>query len=172
MQICLVRSLTHFVAIGALLREYAEAMAYQTCFATLEQEIAGLPGAYAPPDGALFLAEVDGEPAGCIGLLKTDDTPSPESCCSLASGVGPPTTAEMARLWVRPQFRGQGIGLALVQALIARARELGYTRIELETLPERMEMAVALYRSLGFSEQSVAGAPDAANRVLHMAMNL
>jgi len=172
MKIIAAQKPDHFAAIGALLREYAEAMAYQTCFATLEQEIAELPGAYALPHGALFMAEVDGELAGCIGLVKVEDTRSPESCCSLASGVGPPTTAEMVRLWVRPQFRGRRIGLALVQAMIARARELGYTRIELETLPERMEKAVALYRSLGFSEQSVAGAPDAANRVLHMAMDL
>ena len=172
MKIIAAQTSDHFAAIGALLREYAEAMAYQTCFAALEQEIAGLPGAYAPPDGALLLAEVDGEPAGCIGLVKADDTRPPESCSSLASGEDPSTTAEMVRLWVRPQFRGQGIGLALVRALLARARELGYRRVELETLPERMEKAVALYRSLGFVEQTTVVARDGENRVLCMAMNL
>jgi ribosomal protein S18 acetylase RimI-like enzyme len=99
-----------------------------------QHEIAGLPGEYAPPSGALLVALDDKSGAGCVALRKLEQQ-----------------TCEMKRLYVRPKYRGQGMGKELVLEIIARARELGYSQMRLDTRPS-MQSAIALYRSLGFCE--------------------
>ncbi|TVO57864.1 carbonate dehydratase [Denitromonas halophila] len=115
-------------------RNYAAWLGVDLCFQNFDAEMASLPGAYSAPDGRLFLAEVDGKPAGCVGIRKFSD------------GV-----CEMKRLYVEPSMRGQGVGRDLALAAIRTAKELGYKRIMLDTLPA-MRIAVKLYRELGFTE--------------------
>lgn len=118
-----------------LFEEYAGALGINLCFQNFDKELAELPGAYVPPGGRLLLASDKSRIAGCIALRKLDN----ETC-------------EMKRLYVRPLFRGQKIGRALAERLIAEAREVGYARMRLDTLPAKMDKAIALYRSLGFRE--------------------
>jgi ribosomal protein S18 acetylase RimI-like enzyme len=125
----------HIAAVKALFLEYAQSLGFSLCFQSFDKELAELPGMYAPPDGRLLLALVDGQPAGCVGLHKLDD------------GV-----CEMKRLYARPTFRGQKLGRALAERVIAEARALGYTRMRLDTVAAEMQRAVALYRTLGFRE--------------------
>jgi GNAT superfamily N-acetyltransferase len=173
MKITAAESPEQFEAIRILFREYARAMDYDTCFDTLEQELAALPGPFAPPEGALLLAEIDSRPAGCVGLVKIESGPeSPDTCCALAAGEGPVPVCEMVRLWVRPEFRGRQVGLGLIRAILDEAGKLGYGRVQLETLPDRMEKAVALYRSLGFKEIEGVRSSKCSDRVLLMAMEL
>ncbi|WP_371323814.1 carbonate dehydratase [Dechloromonas sp. ZY10] len=117
-------------------RNYAAWLGVELCFQNFDQEMASLPGAYSAPAGRLFFAEVDGRPAGCVGVR-----PLPES-----DGL-----CEMKRLYVSPEARGQGIGAALAMAAIKAAKEIGYKKLMLDTLPN-MRMAVKLYRELGFTE--------------------
>ncbi len=123
----------HIEAIRGLFREYEEFLGIDLCFQAFEQELAGLPGRYAPPEGALFLA-LDGErAAGCVALRK------------LADGV-----CEMKRLYVREQYRGRGLGKALAKKVVAEGCHLGYGLMRLDTL-ERLAEAIRLYESLGFA---------------------
>ena len=119
----------------ALFEEYASGIGISLCFQNFDQELKNLPGDYAPPDGRLLLATEDDQLAGCIALRKLG-----------------PCVCEMKRLFLRPAYRGQGRGKALVEAIIDEARSLGYTQMRLDTLPGRMDKAIALYQSIGFVE--------------------
>lgn len=127
-----VESEEHIEQIRQLLVEYAASLEFDLHFQNFERELAGLPGQYSPPDGRLLLAVADGRPAGCAALRKF----AGRDC-------------EMKRLYVRPEFRGRGIGITLVLALLEEARKIGYSRMLLDTVPS-MERAIRLYRGLGF----------------------
>ena len=122
----------------AILREYADSLHVDLCFQGFEEELAGLPGAYAPPSGLMLLALVDGEVAGCGAFRNLPDVDYPNAC-------------EMKRLYVRPAFRRFGLGRLIAQALMDRAAQSGYSAMLLDTLDE-MEAARGLYESLGFEE--------------------
>lgn len=121
-------------AVRALLLEYADALDFSLDFQDFEGELASLPGEFAPPGGALLVARVHGEVAGCVALRRLDGR-----------------TCEMKRLFVRSRWRGRRLGGLLADAVIAEARRLAYARMRLDTVPG-MEAAQALYESLGFRE--------------------
>ena len=118
-----------------LFLEYANSLGFSLCFQNFDKELAGLPGDYAPPTGRLLLAEYEGQVAGCVALHNLS-----EDIC------------EMKRLFLRPQFRGKGLGRALADRIIAEARAMGYQRMRLDTVEPVMKDAVAMYRRLGFHE--------------------
>ena len=122
----------------AIIREYAAGLGVDLSFQDFEGEMAGLPGEYGPPAGALLLAFVDGQLAGCGAMRPLADVDYANAC-------------EMKRLYVRPAFRGFGIGRLLAQRLLERAREAGYANMLLDTLDD-MESARGLYEALGFEE--------------------
>lgn len=117
--------------------EYAQSLGFSLCFQNFDKELAELPGDYAPPSGRLLLAEYERHVAGCVALHKIED------------GV-----CEMKRLYLRPQFRGKRLGLALADRIIAEARQIGYRHMRLDTVESVMKDAVAMYRKLGFCEIS------------------
>lgn len=119
----------------AIFREYEAWIDLDLCFQGFEAELAALPGKYSTPEGRLLLAYVDDHLAGCIAMRK------------LVTG-----TCEMKRLFVRDEFRGMKIGLRLIEQLIADAREMGYSKMRLDTFPPKMGKAVGLYEAHGFVE--------------------
>ena len=116
-----------------LFREYAEWLAFPLDFQNFDEELATLPGRYAPPAGLLLIARQDGQPAGCGAIRPLS-----------------PRVGEMKRVYVRPQFRGLRIGSAMIQKLITDARSIGYECLRLDTIPEKMPDANRIYHALGF----------------------
>ena len=135
MKLILATSESDIKEARTLLQEYAAWLGISLCFQNFDRELAALPGEYAPPDGRLLLAFEDDELAGCVALRKIRAT-----------------TCEMKRLFLRPGFRGRGLGRVLVERIIEEARQIGYTQMCLDTLPGRMDQAIALYKSIGFKE--------------------
>ena len=125
----------HIRSARGLFEEYAAGVGISLCFQNFDRELANLPGDYALPDGRLLLAVEENQLAGCIALRKLE-----------------PGVCEMKRLFLRPSHRGKGLGRVLVESIIDEARKLGYTHMRLDTLPGRMDQAIALYRSIGFVE--------------------
>lgn len=120
--------------VRALFSEYVEELGDNLDFQGFQEELKHLPGEYGHPNGSLFLAWVEGLPAGCIALRRIDGS-----------------TCEMKRLFVRPEYRSMKIGRALVETIITDARSRGYRTMKLDTL-ERLQAAYRLYRSFGFRE--------------------
>ena len=121
-----------------LFREYAGDLGVDLCFQAFDAELASLPGEYREPRGALLLALVGGELAGCCALRPLDT-------------VDYPNASEMKRLYVRRAFRGFGLGRQLAEAILDAARQRGYASVLLDT-PDDMEAARALYDGLGFED--------------------
>jgi GNAT superfamily N-acetyltransferase len=129
-------SFADLAVVRLLFEEYRTSLGIDLCFQGFDAELATLPGAYGRPRGRLWLAMVDGEAAGCVGLR-----PHEADAC------------EMKRLYVRPAHRGKGIGKKLAEKSIEVAKELGYRKMYLDTLASMAE-ATTLYRDLGFTETS------------------
>jgi putative acetyltransferase len=125
-------------AVRELFLDYQAGLGIDLCFQGFEAELAGLPGAYAPPAGALLIAWVDGEPAGCCAMRPLPTTDHLNAC-------------EMKRLFVRRAFRGFGLGRMLVERVLSEGQLSGYTTMLLDTLSD-METARALYQEAGFVE--------------------
>jgi putative acetyltransferase len=132
MQIVTVSGGPQVGLVRSLFEEYWSSFGFTPCFQNFGQEVAALPGDYAPPGGRLALARLDGEPAGCAALRRFD-----ASRC------------EAKRLYVRPKFRGRGLGRDLMNWLIAESRAAGYAEMLGDTMPE-MAQALEMYLRMGF----------------------
>jgi ribosomal protein S18 acetylase RimI-like enzyme len=133
-ELILAQSEDDLLAVRKLFVEYAEALGFDLCFQGFREELDGLPGAYAAPDGRLFLAFDANQAVGCVAIRKLED------------GI-----CEMKRLYLRPSHRGHGVGHRLAKTVIEEARNMGYEKMRLDSLAS-MKEAVGLYRSLGFSQ--------------------
>ena len=118
-----------------LFKEYEASLGISLCFQNFGEELANLPGDYAPPRGRLLLAREFDQLVGCVAMRPVDET-----------------TCEMKRLFLRPAYRSRGLGRVLVEAIIEEARKIGYTHMRLDTITDRMGRAVELYKSMGFVE--------------------
>jgi GNAT superfamily N-acetyltransferase len=118
-----------------LFQEYEAALGISLCFQNFAEELANLPGDYAPPRGRLLLVREFDQLMGCVALRPLG-----------------PTICEMKRLFVRPEYRDRRLGRVLVEAIIEEARKIGYPEMRLDTMAGRMDRAIALYKSVGFVE--------------------
>ncbi len=116
-----------------LFKEYEKWLDVSLCFQGFEEELKSLPGKYAPPDGRLYIVKYDNKFSGCIALRKLED------------GI-----CEMKRLYLREELRGKGIGRKLVEKIINDAKEIGYEKMRLDTIKEKMPNAVDMYERYGF----------------------
>jgi ribosomal protein S18 acetylase RimI-like enzyme len=132
LRISFCRTETQINQVRRLFGEYNDFLGVDLSFQGFDEEMESLPGAYGPPAGALLLSEDRGKAAGCVGLrhLKGD-------------------VCEMKRLYVRPAFRGTGLGRRLAIRIIEAAEKIGYAKMRLDTL-DKLTMAIVLYESLGF----------------------
>ena len=137
-QIAPVETAEALAAVRLLLEEYWNSFGFTPCFQSFGDELAGLPGAYAPPGGRLALATIGGQSTGCIALRHVDAH-----------------HAEAKRLYVRPAFRGHGLGRALMEWVMTEARAAGYREIVGDTVPV-MRDALALYERMGFERAGTA----------------
>ena len=147
MEIIQAQSSDQIESARELFKEYAAWLGFSLCFEDFEKELRTLPGGYAPPRGRLLLAIENDRVAGCVAVRE------------IADGI-----CEMKRLYVRPAFRGSGLGRTLVDQIIEAARQVGYRKMRLDTIPEKMDRALAMYTSLGFEEieQYYENAPEGA----------
>jgi GNAT superfamily N-acetyltransferase len=143
----------HIEQVRLLFQEYWDSFEFTPCFQNFSAELAALPGEYTPPGGALALAFDGEEPAGCIALRRVDDT-----------------RGEMKRLYVRPSFRGTGLGQALLAWVIDRARAIGYRELVADTMPV-MEQALAMYLRHGF-ERTTPYAADPTPGAIYIRLRL
>jgi ribosomal protein S18 acetylase RimI-like enzyme len=134
MEIVTAASEAQLEQVRSLFEEYWASFGFTTCFQNFGEEVAELPGRYAPPDSRLAMALMDGETAGCVALRQFDA----ERC-------------EVKRLYVRPRFRGCSLGRALMDWAIAEARRMGYREVVGDTMPV-MTLALAMYRRMGFEQ--------------------
>lgn len=121
-------------AVRTLFQEYAGTLNFSLCFQGFDAELAGLPGQYAPPRGNAWLAEANGQLAGCVAVRPLDD----DIC-------------EMKRMFIRPAYRGLKLGRQLAETTLEFARRAGYRAMRLDTV-ETLRAAMTLYRSMGFIE--------------------
>ncbi len=119
--------------VRSLFQEYWKSFGFTPCFQGFDEELANLPGKYAPPRGRLLLARINDIPAGCVALRPFDET-----------------RGEVKRMYVRKEFRGHKLGEALMKALAGEARTIGYSELIADTIPEVMGTALAMYERLGF----------------------
>ena len=153
MEIVSAASPEHLAMVRQLFEEYWQSFGFTPCFQNFAAEVAGLPGYYAPPAGRLALALEGVEPAGCVALRPLDQL-----------------RAEAKRLYVRPQFRGRGTGLALLEWVIGEARAAGYREMLGDTMPV-MQRALAMYWRLGF-EQTGPYTPDPTPGAIYLRLAL
>ncbi len=153
MRIVLVESAVDLERVRTLFREYWNSFGFTPCFQGFSEEVAGLPGKYAPPGGRLALALVDDAAAGCVALRRIDA----ERC-------------EAKRLYVRPEFRGRGMGRALLQWVIAEARAAGYREMLGDTMP-LMRQALEMYERIGF-QRTAPYIPEATPGAIYLRLKL
>jgi GNAT superfamily N-acetyltransferase len=134
MEIVTVSGERQLQQVRGLFEEYWTSFGFTPCFQNFGEEVASLPGGYAPPGGRLALARIDGEPAGCAAMRRFD-----ASRC------------EAKRLYVRPKFRGLGVGRELMHWLIAESRAAGYSEMWGDTMPV-MAQALEMYARIGFEQ--------------------
>ena len=121
--------------VRSLFLEYANSLNFDLCFQGFDEELKSLPGKYSLPGGFILLAKINDDYVGCIALHDLGDN-----------------ICEMKRLYVRPEFRGLGIGKSLCDNLIEKSRQIGYKKMRLDTIAEKMQSAIKLYKSYGFYE--------------------
>jgi putative acetyltransferase len=132
MEIIVIENDRQLEQVRSLFEEYWASFGFTPCFQNFGEEVATLPGKYAPPNGRLALALIEGDPAGCAAFRKVDAR-----------------RCEAKRLFVRPKFRGCGVGRALLDWVIAEARRAGYEEMVGDTMPV-MTQALDMYERLGF----------------------